>query len=113
MAAATAPKKDIIPPTTLTAAETRTRLIGYWQSNRGLKHIFLISGKLKYPAWFFVLIDMRIIFKNRTMAKYVDGFVLPIPKKNIASYLKMAQMGAKVWKKYGALEYIEAGGGDL
>lgn len=47
------------------------------------------------------------------MAKYIDGFVLPVPKKNIASYRKMAQMGARVWKKYGALEYIEAVGEDL
>ncbi|MFA5925774.1 MAG: DUF1428 domain-containing protein [Parcubacteria group bacterium] len=47
------------------------------------------------------------------MAKYVDGFVLPVPKKNIASYRKMAQIGARVWKKYGAIEYIEAVGEDL
>ncbi len=47
------------------------------------------------------------------MAKYVDGFVLPLPKKNIASYRKMAKMGARIWKKYGALEYVEAVGEDL
>ena len=47
------------------------------------------------------------------MAKYVDGFVLPVPKKNMASYRKMAKMGAQIWKKYGALEYIEAAGDDL
>jgi uncharacterized protein YbaA (DUF1428 family) len=47
------------------------------------------------------------------MAKYVDGFVLPVPKKNILAYRKMAKEGAKIWKKYGALEYIEAAGDDL
>lgn len=47
------------------------------------------------------------------MPKYVDGFVLPVPKKNIASYRKMAALGAKVWKKYGALEYFECVGEDL
>ena len=47
------------------------------------------------------------------MAKYVDGFVLPVPKKNVASYQKMAEMGKKIWLKYGALDYIEAVGDDL
>lgn len=47
------------------------------------------------------------------MAKYVDGFVLPVPKKKIAEYRKMAQDGAKMWKKFGALEYFECVGDDL
>ena len=41
------------------------------------------------------------------MAQYVDGFVLPIPKKNIAAYRRMAKLGAKVWMEHGALEYRE------
>lgn len=44
---------------------------------------------------------------------YVDGFVFAVKKKNIAAYKKMAQMGAKVWKKHGALEYKECMGEDL
>ncbi len=44
---------------------------------------------------------------------YVDGFVLPVPKKNLKAYRKMAQMGAKIWRKHGALQYIEAAGDDL
>ncbi|NTW22377.1 DUF1428 domain-containing protein [Candidatus Falkowbacteria bacterium] len=47
------------------------------------------------------------------MAKYVDGYVLPIQKKNLPAYLKMAKKGAKIWKKYGALEYFECAGDDL
>jgi len=47
------------------------------------------------------------------MAKYVDGFVLPVQKKNIASYRKMAEAGKKIWLKHGALDYIEAVGDDL
>ncbi|HLC92278.1 MAG TPA: DUF1428 domain-containing protein [archaeon] len=47
------------------------------------------------------------------MGKYVDGFVIPIPKKNLNAYKKMAKMGAKVWMKYGALEYFECVGDDL
>ena len=38
---------------------------------------------------------------------YVDGFVLPVPKKNLAAYRRMAQLGGKVWREHGALEYHE------
>ena len=43
------------------------------------------------------------------MAKgnYVDGFVIPIPKKNTAAYKKMAKEGCLAWKKFGALDYKE------
>ena len=39
--------------------------------------------------------------------RYVDGFVLPVPKKNMAAYRSMAQKAGKVWREHGALEYIE------
>lgn len=42
------------------------------------------------------------------MSQYVDGFVLPLPKKNLAAYREMARLGAKVWKRHGALSYCEA-----
>jgi len=45
--------------------------------------------------------------------RYVDGFVFVVPKKKLAEYRKMAQLGAKVWKKYGALDYKECVGDDL
>lgn len=44
---------------------------------------------------------------------YVDGFVLVVPKKNKAAYRKMALEGAKMWMKFGALEYFECVGNDL
>lgn len=47
------------------------------------------------------------------MSKYVDGFVLPVPKRNIAAYRRMAQQAGKVWRKYGALDYKECVGDDL
>jgi uncharacterized protein YbaA (DUF1428 family) len=47
------------------------------------------------------------------MARYVDGFVLPVPKKNIAAYRRMAQAACKVWMDHGALEYFECVGEDL
>lgn len=42
-----------------------------------------------------------------TQGKYVDGFVIPIPKKNTAKYKKMAREACTVWKKFGALDYKE------
>ena len=39
---------------------------------------------------------------------YVDGFVVPVPKKNIKKYLSIAKKAGRVWKDHGALDYIEA-----
>jgi uncharacterized protein YbaA (DUF1428 family) len=44
---------------------------------------------------------------------YVDGFVLPVPKKNLKDYQKMSEKAGKVWRGHGALQYIEAAGDDL
>ena len=41
------------------------------------------------------------------MKKYVDGFVLPIPKKNIDAYVELAKKCSKIWLDHGALEYVE------
>jgi uncharacterized protein YbaA (DUF1428 family) len=41
------------------------------------------------------------------MARYVDGFVLAIPKKNLKAYRSMALKAGKVWRECGALEYVE------
>ena len=47
------------------------------------------------------------------MARYVDGFVLPVPKKNVNAYRLMAQKAGKIWREHGALEYRECVGDDL
>lgn len=47
------------------------------------------------------------------MAKYVDGFVLVVPKGKEAEYQKMAEMGRDSWMKHGALQYFECRGDDL
>ena len=44
---------------------------------------------------------------------YVDGFVLPVPKKNLKAYRRMAQKAGKVWREHGALEYIECVADDV
>ena len=45
--------------------------------------------------------------------KYVDGYVLPVPKKNLTAYRRMAQKAGKVWREHGALEFRECVGDDL
>ena len=47
------------------------------------------------------------------MAKYVDGFVLVVPKGKETKYQKMAEEGRDAWMKHGALEYFECKGDDL
>ena len=47
------------------------------------------------------------------MADYVDGFVLPVPKKNLAAYRRMAQKASKIWREHGAIAYRECVGDDL
>ncbi|HMI93875.1 MAG TPA: DUF1428 domain-containing protein [Polyangiales bacterium] len=44
---------------------------------------------------------------------YVDGFVLAVPKKNLAAYRKQARKASKVWKDHGALAYVEAVADDV
>jgi uncharacterized protein YbaA (DUF1428 family) len=45
--------------------------------------------------------------------RYVDGYVVPVPKKNLAAYRRMAHKAGKVWRDHGALEYIECVADDV
>jgi len=45
--------------------------------------------------------------------KYVDGFVLPVPKKKLQAYRRMAQKAGKVWREHGALEFRECVADDV
>ncbi len=47
------------------------------------------------------------------MAKYVDGFVLPVPKNKVDDYRKLARKAGKLWMEYGALEYRECVADDV
>ena len=47
------------------------------------------------------------------MSKYIDGFVIPVPKANMAEYKRVATLASEVWREHGALEYIEAEGDDF
>jgi uncharacterized protein YbaA (DUF1428 family) len=45
--------------------------------------------------------------------RYVDGFVIPLPKKNVEAYRRLALKAGKIWREYGALEFRECVGDDL
>ena len=44
---------------------------------------------------------------------YVDGFVVPVPKKKLNDSWKMAKLASKVWKDHGAIDYVEAVADDV
>lgn len=44
---------------------------------------------------------------------YVDGFVLPVPRRKLEAYRKIAVKAGKIWREHGALQYVEAVGDDL
>jgi uncharacterized protein YbaA (DUF1428 family) len=44
---------------------------------------------------------------------YVDGFVLPVPKANLAAYRKLARLAGKIWREHGALHYVECVADDV
>jgi uncharacterized protein YbaA (DUF1428 family) len=47
------------------------------------------------------------------MARYVDGFVLPVPKNNLDAYRRMARKAGRVWMEHGALQYVECVADDV
>lgn len=47
------------------------------------------------------------------MAKYVDGFIVPVPKRKLDAYKKLAKKAGKIWMEHGALEYIECVADDV
>ena len=42
------------------------------------------------------------------MARYVDGFLLAVPRRKLAAYKAMASKAGKVWREHGALEFVES-----
>jgi uncharacterized protein YbaA (DUF1428 family) len=44
---------------------------------------------------------------------YVDGFLLPVPRKNLQAYRRMSQKAGRIWREHGALEYRECAADDL
>ena len=45
--------------------------------------------------------------------KYVDGFVVPVPKNKLAAYKRMSRRAGKVWREHGAIEYVECVADDV
>jgi len=51
--------------------------------------------------------------KEDQMAHYVDGFVVPVPLRNLDAYRRMSEHAGKIWVEHGALQYIEAVADDV
>jgi len=51
--------------------------------------------------------------RNTQPTSYVDGFLLPVPKKSLRAYIDMAKKAGKIWREHGALDYKECIGDDL
>src|SRR5689334_21956394 len=51
--------------------------------------------------------------KEIVMAHYVDGFVVPVPKRNLDTYRSMAQQAGRIWMEHGALQYWECSADDV
>jgi uncharacterized protein YbaA (DUF1428 family) len=51
--------------------------------------------------------------KSTAKAAYTDGFLIPVPKRNIAAYRRIASKACKIWMEYGAIDYKECVGDDL
>lgn len=47
------------------------------------------------------------------MGKYVDGYVVPVPKRNVDAYRRLAETAGRVWREHGALAYVECIGDDV
>jgi uncharacterized protein YbaA (DUF1428 family) len=58
-------------------------------------------------------IVLTILMKRGVTPRYVDGFVLAVPKSKINAYLRLARMCGKIWLEHGALEFRECVGDDL
>jgi hypothetical protein len=46
--------------------------------------------------------------RSNNMARYADGFVIPVPKKQLDAYMKISKKAGKVWKEYGAIANVSA-----
>lgn len=44
---------------------------------------------------------------------YVDGFVVPVPKRKVQAYRRMAQKAGKIWREHGAIEFRECAADDV
>lgn len=66
----------------------------------------MILDTCKYRSSIFVYVG-SVSFKGGFMSKYVDSFLIPVPKERLDEYKEMAELSAKVWKEHGALDYFE------
>ncbi|MFY2562462.1 DUF1428 domain-containing protein [Corallococcus terminator] len=59
------------------------------------------------------MVDLPLFSLLEVGMSYVDGFVLPMPTKNLAAYRKIARKAGKIWREHGALQYFECVADDI
>jgi uncharacterized protein YbaA (DUF1428 family) len=55
----------------------------------------------------------RSIEEDKQVGKYVDGFVVPVPKRKLQDYRRMAQKAGRIWREHGALDFVECVADDV
>jgi uncharacterized protein YbaA (DUF1428 family) len=77
--------------------------------------LFRILFNFRFPFSSFIVLRTMGFFQRPEggFMRYVDGYVLPVPKKSVATYRRMAQKAGKVWRDHGAIEYIESVADDV
>src|SRR5687768_12731932 len=58
-------------------------------------------------------LQCRALTSEEDLMPYVDGYVLPVSRRKLQQYRKIARMSGRIWKKYGALQFRECVGDDL
>jgi len=89
-----------------------TRRRGTAESGCDVGEVMLEQTNRRLPEWPEANHGSQTLRRFR-MARYVDGFLLPVPKKNLEAYRRMAKQGGKIWREHGALEYRECVGDDV
>src|SRR5215204_1134783 len=56
---------------------------------------------------------MELTPEEYRMGRYVDGFVLPVPKKKLDAYRAMAKKAGRIWREHGALDFVECVADDV
>jgi uncharacterized protein YbaA (DUF1428 family) len=58
-------------------------------------------------------VEIALTIERSAPMSYVDGFVVPVPKKSLAAYRALSKKAGKVWMEYGALSYVECVADDV
>jgi uncharacterized protein YbaA (DUF1428 family) len=75
---------------------------------QAVQHEVALKGTPAAPASRKVLASVVSTLKKEHSMSYVDGFLVPVRKRDLATYRRMAKTAGKVWREHGALEFRES-----